>query len=555
MPTASLSGGHPSAPAQEAPPGYKWKVLATVVFGIFMVLLDTTVVNVAFQTLRREFGSDINNAQWIISVYVLAIGISMPLAGFLADRFGIKRVYLSGLMIFALSSMACGLAPNLGVLVIARGFQGFGGGIALPLGVALLLGAFPVAEQGMALGIFGIAAIVAPAIGPILGGWLVDHNLWRLIFFINPPVGLVGVVLGTRFLREHHSDHKPPLDVLGLITEVIGFGAILYAASTVVSLGWDSPPVITAFIVGAVGLVLFALVELFVAKAPLLDLRLFGKRIFLNASLLGYVSVLALFGAEFLMPLYLQALRGLSALQTGLMLLPLAITGGISVTLAGRLYDRIGPRPLVTVGFGILMLNTWQLSQIRADTSLQWIAFLLALRGVALGLTVQTTFVTALSVVPMREVARGSSLVNASRNLVQAIGVAVLATILASTISPQVQQFQAKFLDAPRPAASSTHVAGICEPVQVALAPEQGTGSTAAHLVASDGATLAVPAVPRDVGALLHRACEESVAGFEKAYTITFFAAFAALILGMMLPGWPRQWGGRRAADRPAATH
>ncbi len=539
----------------EAPPGYKWKVLATVVFGIFMVLLDTTVVNVAFQTLRREFGSNINNAQWIISVYVLAIGISTPLAGFLADRFGIKRIYLSALLIFALSSLACGLAPNLGTLVVARAVQGFGGGLALPLGIALLLAAFPVAEQGMALGIFGIAAIVAPAIGPILGGWLVDHGLWRLIFFINPPIGLIGFALGRRFLRERHSDRKPPLDVLGLITEVIGFGAILYAASTVVSLGWDSPPVIGAFIVGVIGLILFAIVELYVAKAPLLDLRLFRKRIFLNASLLGYVSVIALFGAEFLMPLFLQALRGLSAMQTGFMLLPLAITGGISVTVAGRLYDRLGPRPLVAVGFGILMVNTWQLSQIRADTSLQWIAFLLALRGVALGLTVQTTLVTALSVVPMRELARGSSLINSTRNLVQAIGVAILATILASTLSPAVQRFEQSFEDAPRPAATSTHVAGLCEPVQIAQASPATNGVAPVAAVAADGATRPLAAMPADMAALLHQACLESVAGFEKAYTVTFVASFVALILGLMLPGWPRSWGGRRAADLPVAGH
>jgi EmrB/QacA subfamily drug resistance transporter len=545
----------PIAPASDAPARYKWKVLGTVIFGIFMVILDSTVVNVAFQTLRQEFGTNINNAQWIISVYVLALGISTPLAGFLADRFGIKRVYLSGLLIFVLGSLACGLAPNLGILVAARALQGFGGGIALPLGIALLMNAFPASEQGMALGIFGVAAIVAPAVGPILGGWLVDHDLWRLIFFINPPIGAVGIVLGARFLRERRSDRRPPLDIWGLITEVIGFGAILYGASMVASSGWSSAPVIGAFLVGAIGLALFAIVELYVAKAPLLDLRLFRKRIFLNASLLGYVSVIALFGAEFLMPLYLQSLRGLSALQTGLVLLPLAITGGISVTVAGRLYDRLGPRPLVVVGFTILMVNTWQLSRIRADTPVDWILFLLALRGVALGLTVQTTLVTALSVVPMKDLARGSSLSNATRNLVQAIGVAVLATVLASTVSPEVQQLQQVFVGASRPATAPTHVAGICEPVRVAELPNGRGGTGAATLIASDGGTRPAPALPPNIGALLQKACQENVAGFERAYTITFIAAFLALILGAMLPGWPRKWGGRRMADAPAAIH
>ena len=349
---------------------YKWKVLSTVIFGLFMVILDTTVVNVAFQTLREQFGGNLGATQWIISIYVLALGISTPLAGWLAQRFGVKKIYLGGLGLFVTGSLLCGISPNLQLLIAARALQGIGGGMALPLGTALLFQAFPPREQGMALGLFGVAVLVAPAVGPILGGWLVDQQLWRVIFFINPPIGLVGILLGIRFLRERTSDNKPPLDVLGIVTEVIGFGAILYAASTASYRGWTSPEVITWFAIGVAGLIGFAIVELYVAKSPLLDLRLFGKRVFLNASLLGYVSTIALFGAEFLMPLYLQALRGLTALQTGLILLPMAVTGGIMVTIAGRLYDKVGPRPLMAVGFGILMINTWQLSQLRADTPL-----------------------------------------------------------------------------------------------------------------------------------------------------------------------------------------
>jgi EmrB/QacA subfamily drug resistance transporter len=554
-PHAPDAGARLSQTQDSEDPRYKWKVLGTVIFGIFMVILDSTVINVAFQTLREEFGSNITDAQWIISVYVLALGISMPLAGYLADRFGIKKIYLGGLLIFVLGSLACGVSPSLGTMVAARAFQGFGGGIALPLGVALLMSAFPASEQGMALGIFGVAAIVAPAVGPILGGWLVDHNLWRMIFFINPPIGVIGVILGTQFLRESRSERRPPLDTLGLITEVIGFGAILYGASQAATAGWGSTEVVAAFVVGGVGLALFALVELRFAKQPLLDLRLFRKRIFLNASLLGYVSVIALFGAEFLMPLYLQSLRGLSAFETGLVLLPLAVTGGISITLAGRLYDRIGPRPLVVVGFSILIVNTWQLSQIGPNTPVNWILLLMALRGIALGLTVQTTLVTALSVVPMKGLARGSSLVNSTRNLVQAIGVAVLATVLVSTISPDVQQLQQTFADAPGPAGSPTHQAGICESVQVAALPGGQSGDGLLRLIASNGATRTAPDPPPSIAALLQKACQENVSGFERAYNVTFVAAILALILGAMLPGWPRKWGGRRAADAPMAPH
>lgn len=548
-PAGPIDQARPSMNAADQPPGYKWRVLSTVIFGIFMVILDTTVVNVAFQTIRTDFGGSLADSQWVISVYVLALGIATPLAGFLGDRFGDKKIYLGGLSLFALGSLLCGLSPSLTWLIAARAIQGIGGGIALPLGTALLLQAFPPKEQGTALGVFGIAGLVAPAVGPILGGWLVDQNLWRVIFFINPPIGMIGVILGIFFLRETVSPEKPPFDIAGIITEAVGFGSILYAASIAADRGWTAPETLTWFAVGGVGLVLFAIVELFVARAPLLDLRLYRNRIFLNASVLGYVSTIALFGAEFLLPIYLQALRGRTAFETGLTLLPMALAGGLFVTLSGRIYDRIGPRPLMAAGFTLLIVNTWQLSQIRADTTFAWIEFLLVLRGLALGLTVQTTMVTALSVVPTREIARGSSLTNATRLVFQSIGVAVLATILASTISPQIKALQNQISQIPSD--SGAQHLGLCT---VAASP-----SSLAHLgndffIPNSGSDPQPPVPPAQIGPLLQKACNQNIAGFERAYKVTFYAAFLALALGLLLPGWPGKWEGRQGPGGPPPT-
>ncbi len=520
----------------------KWYVMIAVMFGIFMVILDTTVVNVAFQTVRSEFNASLNDAQWIISVYVLSLGISTPLSGYLADRFGMKKVYLTAIAIFAVGSFICGISPSLPMLIAARTIQGLGGGIATPLGSAMLLRTFPPSEQGLALGVFGIVLLVAPALGPILGGFLVDQNLWRLIFFINPPIGLLGFIMGARVLpRFKDDDRRSSFDIWGLITEIIGFGSILYAASVAANKGWSSPDVITFLVMGVVGLAVFAFVELKVAKSPLLDLRLFTNRVFLNASLLGYVSVIALFGAEFLMPLFLQTLRGKTAFQTGLILLPMAITAGVSTIISGRLYDRVGPRPLVAFGFAMLIFNTWQLSQIQADTSMNYIMLLLALRGLAVGTTVQPTFVTALSVVPLKDLPRGSSLTNATRQVVQSIGVAILATVLASSLSPQVTALQQQYLNVV-PQKGDPRVA-ICSVPQALNNP----GSL--QLIANNGQAQ-VPS-PGTGSQLLNEVCKENVAGFEKTYTITFYAAIVALLLGVLLPGWPFKWGGRRAADAP----
>jgi len=541
-----------AAPAQPDQPGrlaYKWKVLISVIFGIFMIILDTTVVNVAFQTIRREYNTSLSNSQWVISVYVLALGIATPMSGFLADRFGIKRMYVGGLAAFVIGSLLCGLAPTISssiwLLVAARALQGFSGGIAQPLGSAQLYRTFPPKEQGIALGYFGIALVVAPALGPILGGWLVDQGMWRWIFFINIPIGIVGVTLASRFLREYLPERKPTLDPLGLATAVVGFGSVLYAASIASDQGWASAPVLTWFAVGGVALLAFALIELFVAKDPLLNLRLFGNPTFLTASLIGYVTVLGLFGAEFLMPVYLQALRGRSALQTGFTLLPLALTSGVITPLAGRLYDKIGPRMLVVTGFTLLALNTWQLSQIQGDTPIGWLLFLFALRGAALGLTVQTTFATALGSVPRSALARGSSLINGTRFVVQSIAVALLATVLASALSPAIKGLQSQFQEQAGPAAQ----AGAAQPFGLCETP---------GVPADQNVPAGVPAAARpQVRPVIEQACAEYLSGFESAYLLTFYVALVAIVIGLFMPGWPRAWAGRSApGEAPApASH
>jgi DHA2 family multidrug resistance protein len=538
-------------PAQALPEdqgrlAYKWKVLISVVFGIFMIILDTTVVNVAFQNIRLEYNTSLSNTQGIISVYVLALGIATPLSGFLADRFGIKRMYIGGLVGFVLGSLLCGLAPaissSIWLLVAARAFQGFCGGVAQPLGSVMMFRTFPPKEQGVALGYFGVALTVAPALGPILGGLLVDAGLWRWIFFINLPVGAIGVFLASRFLREYLPDKRPALDPLGLITAVVGFCAVLYTASIAADKGWTSVPVLVGFGVGAVALALFALVELFVAKQPLLNLRLFAIRPFLVASLIGYVSVLALFGAEFLLPVYLQGLRGRTALQTGFILLPLAATSGIIGPIAGRIYDRIGPRALVVAGFILLSFNTCQLSQIEATTPIAWLLFLLALRGAALGLTIQTTFATALAAVPRPLLPRGSSLINGSRFLVQSIGVAILATVLASALSPQVKDLQRQFQEETGSQAVASQPFGLCETPGVP---------------ADQNVPPGVPAAVRpQAQQQIQTACGEYLNGFDHTYRLTFYFALLAIVVGAFMPGWPFKWAGRGVVEGPApATH
>ena len=517
----------------------KWKVLISVMFGVFMIILDSTIVNIAFPTLRMEYGASLADAQWVISVYVLALGISTPVAGFLADRFDIKRMYLLGIAIFTLGSFLCGIAPSLVTLIAARALQGVGGGIAQPLGAAQLYRAFPPKEQGRAFGIFGIALVVAPALGPILGGWLVGIQLWRAIFFVNVPIGILGVFLGTRFLIDYKTGQRPPLDLFGLITAIVGFGAVLYAASIAETYGWAGSATLIIFGLGIAVLILHAIIELKWVKEPLMNLRIFANPLFLNASLVGYVATNALFGAEFMMPVYLQSFRGRTALEAGIILLGVAATSAIATPAAGRLYDKIGPRMIMVVGFIILCINTWQLAQIHAATPIATIVFLLALRGIAVGLTLQTSFVAALSTIGFDILPRASSLLSSTRFVIQAVSVAILATILVSFLSPSVKAEQQQLQDTP---ATITDRFGVCETPGVAPQDNLPPGS-AAFLTSLPGTV--AQTTKANILSGLQLACNQSMEGFDAAYLITFYAAVGALVLAAFMPGWPGKWGGR----------
>lgn len=535
--------------AKEKPRGLeqKWRILITVMFGLFMIILDSTIVNIAFPTLRSEFGATLADAQWVISIYVLALGITTPVAGFLADRFHIKRMYLLGLAIFAFGSLLCGIAPSLPLLIAARALQGFGGGIAQPLGPAQLYRAFPPKEQGTAFGILGIALVVAPALGPILGGWLVDINLWRAIFFINVPIGIIAVIWGSLSLPDHRTGHHPLFDPLGLLTAVIGFGAVLYAASVAEVSGWTGLATVGLLALGMLTLIVHAIIELRVVKEPLMTLRLFTNRVFLNASLVGYVATVALFGAEFLMPLYLQSFRGRTALEAGVILLGVAATSAIATPLAGRLYDKIGPRTIMVVGFAILCVNTYQLALLQATTSMAYIVFLLALRGLAVGLTLQTSYVTAMSSIPLDQLPRGSSLLNSSRFVVQAIAVASLATILVGFLSPQIKAQQQQLQNSP---VAATTRFGVCETPGIAAENNIPPGASASLAALPPPAAAAAKA---QLVALLKQTCDQTMSGFEAAYRLTFYASIGALILAAFLPGWPGKWSGRESTQVPAS--
>ena len=466
---------------------YKWQVLISVVFGTFMVIMDATIVNVALPTLQKDFGGNLSDVQWVVSAYTMALGIVTPISGFLADRFGAKRVYITSLALFTLGSALCAIAPNLIFLVIFRIIQGLGGGAVIPISTALLFRAFEPQERGKAYGFYGIALVMAPALGPLLSGIIIEYLSWPIIFLINLPIGLGGIFIAQKLLKAEKSEQNNTLDGWGLAISVVAFGSLLYGFSISENEGWGSAQVLISLGIGVVALLAFCLIELRQRDTALVDLRLFKLPSFLVGSMLGWVSVIALFGAEFLLPLYLQILRGQSAVETGLLLLPLALASGFSVPIAGSISDKIGPRWIVVAGFALLLFNTWQLSNLTLQTDIWFIGLLLALRGLSFGMIIQVTQQAALFDVKPRELNRASALVASSRQIFQSLGVSLLATIVSTT------------------AGKLPSFAPGTRPDPVALATFQ----------------------------------QNYLNGLENAYTATFWVGAVALVLALFLPTGP----------------
>jgi DHA2 family multidrug resistance protein len=511
---------------QQGDASYKWKVMAVVVAGTFMAILDATAVNVAVPTLQRAFGAQVDQVDAVLTAYILALGIVTPLAGWLSERFGIKRVFLLAMGMFVAGSTLCSFAPSLPWLIAFRTLQGFGGGLLSPLGLALLSSAFSEKERGLAFGIYGIPLVVAPASGPVLGGYFVQYLSWHYIFLINIPVGLIGIGIGLRWLRESRLPTKAQLDIPGVVFSIVAFGCLLFGIQNGQTDGWNSPLILVLLSMGGAALLAFIVVELLV-KEPLLDLRLFTKRMFASASVLGWVSSVALFGAEFLLPIYLQTLRGQTPLQAGLLVLPLAIGAGVATPIAGILYNRIGGRWLIAFGSLLLAINTWQLATITLDTSYLVIMEIVALRGIALGCVLQTTLTAALTGLKPQQLPRATSLLNASRNIFQALGIAILGTI----VTAQFTVYQNR-------AVSSIHDA------------HSALGQQFTHLLQSflqqglplsDASKAAMGQVLGEIfqsGGAIFRA--NFLQGINDAYLLTFWLAVVTLLLAFTLPGRAR---------------
>jgi EmrB/QacA subfamily drug resistance transporter len=394
-----------------------------------MSILDSTIVNIALPSILKDFHSDLSNGQLVLTVYLLSLAVVIPVSGFLADRVGMKRMYMITLAGFTLSSAMCGLAWDLHSLIAFRAIQGLAGGMLQPLGMAIVFTMITPLERGRFMVLLGLPMLLAPILGPTLGGYLVQYASWRTIFLVNLPIGLLNLVLAHFLLKESEIRADARLDFRGFGLAVIAFPCILLGLSEASHYGWDSPGILIMLATGAVALAAFVKAEL-AHPDPLLQLKLFANPIFAIAMALNFVTQFSLFGIQYLLPLFLQRAHNLGAAETGLILFPSGIFSFISMNASGQAYNRLGPKPLALSGLAVLFVSTLALSRITATTGLLTIAALASLRGVAMGLCMMPIQTAAYNTVEQHLMPRATALTNVLFRIFGSTSTALLTTTL-----------------------------------------------------------------------------------------------------------------------------
>jgi EmrB/QacA subfamily drug resistance transporter len=408
---------------------YEWQALIVVIVGSFMVMLDATVMNIALPRIITVFNAKVETAQFVTTGYMIALAIIMPATGYLSDTFGTKRIYLISMFLFTGGSLLCGLSWSVESLVFFRVLQGLGGGMLSPLGMTIIFKIVPPERRGLMAGVFGLPLLFAPVVGPTLGGYIVEYINWRFIFTLNLPIGLVGMLLGWALLRETERIADLHLDLPGFILSGVGFSAVFYGLSQAPDWGWGDVRTIILMGGGGVILLVWIVVEL-TSPQPMLELRVFKNGIYALATSVNFIVTLGMFSSMLLLPLFLQNFRGLGAMETGLLMFPQALASGLMLPISGRLFDRIGPRPLIISGLLLLAYATWQLNGLNLTTPDATIRSILILRGLAMGLIMMPAMTVAMNTLPGPLVARGSSLTNVLRQLFGAFGTAIFVTLL-----------------------------------------------------------------------------------------------------------------------------
>jgi EmrB/QacA subfamily drug resistance transporter len=412
----------------------KWWTLGAVSFGLFMIMLDNTIVNVALPSIQRELHIGISELEWVVNGYALTFAVLMLTGGKLADLFGRRFIFIVGLVIFTGASLACGLAPNANFLIGARVVQGVGSALMNPATLSIITATFPPRQRGMAIGIWAGVSALALAIGPLVGGVITQHISWSWIFFINVPVGILAIVVARFVIKESRdTSAEQRLDLPGLLTSAIGLFALIYALIEANTYGWTSARILGFFALAVSGLVAFVVLELR-QRVPMLDLSLFRNPIFAGANAIMLLVALAMFGVFFYVSLYVQNVLGYSPTQAGATFLPMTLCIVFLAPIAGRFTDRYGPRWLIAAGMTLVAGSLVIFAQLDLNSTFWNIFPGLLIGGAGMAMAMAPTTATAMHAVPVDKAGVGSAVLNSMRQVGGSLGIALMGAIVASYV-------------------------------------------------------------------------------------------------------------------------
>ncbi|HTE84755.1 MAG TPA: MDR family MFS transporter, partial [Dehalococcoidia bacterium] len=411
----------------------RWLALTVTTIGSFMTLLDSSIINVALPGIIKDFNSTVSRGQLVVTIYLLALAVVIPVSGFLGERVGMKRLYMGLLFAFAITSALCAVAGSMTSLIIFRALQGLGGGMLQPVGMAIIFTMITPLERGRFMVLLGLPILLAPILGPTVGGYLTQYASWRAIFLINVPIGILNLILARYLLTETEVRHDLKLDSKGFLLALMSFPPILFALSEASETGWGSPLVLGLLGVGVISLVSFVLVELKQSQ-PLLQLRLFTNPMFAIAMVLTFVVQFCFFGSSFLLPLFLQSAHGLGPAETGLVLFPSGVLDFLAIYASGRLYNQFGPRPFAIAGLAVLTVSALGLSRMTATTGVLIIAAVSSLRGFGIGLAMMPVMTMAYNTVAKPAIGRATALQNVLQRVFGSASAAMLTAIVVVSL-------------------------------------------------------------------------------------------------------------------------
>lgn len=453
--------------------------MAIIMAGVFMAVLDTSVVNVAIPKLETDLSASTDQIQWVLTGYMLVQGIVVPVSGWLTDRFGAKRLFIFSLITFTLGSALCGMSWNLDSMIMFRILQAAGGGFMMPVANAMIFRIFPPERRGTIMGIFGITIMAAPAFGPALGGYFVQYATWRLIFYINVPIGIVASIMAILVLHEFSHEATAKLDTTGFIFSTGGFFALLFGFSNVSQYGWSSLWVYPYIFLGAALLVLLIINE-FLVENPVIQLRVLTNYMFSMSLLISSIVQVALFVGIFLLPLYLQNIMGYTALRTGLFLTPAALASAVMMPISGKLFDKIGARPLGLVGLAIVAVSTFGFSTMTLNTSNGVIQILYITRSLGMSMVMMPIMTAGMNTLPVRLVSQASALSNTIRMVAASLGTALLTSYM--TTQAKIHSYHLDVRVAPN-SPQGVQVQGLGSALQATGLPPYADHSTALAMV------------------------------------------------------------------------